>query len=123
MASRQFGRSGVSWLGSLVKPKALRWCKSATPTEPRHDVLCALLARYAPCVVLLDELVVYIRQFVESQPLSGGTYNSNLSFIQSLTEAVKLVPSAVVLASLPDSNGRARRSTRPRGIVGARSDF
>jgi predicted AAA+ superfamily ATPase len=51
-------------------------------------------------VVLLDELVVYIRQFVESQALSGGTYDSNLSFIQSLTEAAKLVPNAVVLASL-----------------------
>jgi hypothetical protein len=56
-----------------------------------------------PCVVLLDELVVYIRQFVESQALSGGTYDSNLSFVQSLTEAAKLVPNAMVLASLPES--------------------
>jgi hypothetical protein len=58
-------------------------------------------------VVLLDELVVYIRQFVDSQPLSGGTYDSNLSFIQSLTEAAKLVPNAVVLASLPESDNQA----------------
>ena len=86
----------------------------ANGTSPGKDVLCALLARYAPCVVLLDELVVYIRQFVESQPLSGGTYDSNLSFIQSLTEAVKLVPSAVVLASLPDSNSQAGG---PRGLA------
>ncbi len=86
----------------------------ANGTSPGKDVLCALLARYAPCVVLLDELVVYIRQFVESQPLSGGTYDSNLSFIQTLTEAVKLVPSAVVLASLPDSNSQAGG---PRGLA------
>src|ERR1017187_6141937 len=86
----------------------------ATGTSPGKDVLCTLLARFAPCVVLLDELVVYIRQFVESQPLSGGTYDSNLSFIQSLTEAAKLVPNAVVLASLPESNNQAGG---PRGVA------
>lgn len=85
----------------------------ANGTSPGKDVLCALLTRYAPCVVLLDELVVYIRQFVESQPISGGTYDSNLSFIQSLTEAAKLVPNAVVLASLPESDSQAGG---PRGV-------
>ena len=79
----------------------------ASGTSPGKDVLCDLLTRFAPCVVLLDELVVYIRQFVESQPLSGGTYDSNLSFIQSLTEAAKLVPDAVVLGSLPESDNQA----------------
>jgi predicted AAA+ superfamily ATPase len=82
-------------------------------TSPGKEVLMELLARFAPCVVLLDELVVYIRQFVESQALSGGTYDSNLSFIQSLTEAAKLVPNAVVLASLPESDSQAGG---PRGI-------
>jgi predicted AAA+ superfamily ATPase len=82
-------------------------------TSPGKEVLMELLARFAPCVVLLDELVVYIRQFVESQALSGGTYDSNLSFIQSLTEAAKLVPNAVVLASLPESDNQAGG---PRGV-------
>lgn len=86
----------------------------ANGTSPGKDVLIELLSRFAPCVVLLDELVVYIRQFVESQPLSGGTYDSNLSFIQSLTEAAKLVPNAVVLASLPESDSQAGG---PRGIA------
>ena len=86
----------------------------ANGTSPGKDVLCTLLARFAPCVVLLDELVVYIRQFVESQPISGGTYDSNLSFIQSLTEAAKLVPNAVVLASLPESDSQAGG---PRGVA------
>ena len=85
----------------------------ANGTSPGKDVLCSLLERYSPCVVLLDELVVYIRQFVESLPLSGGTYDSNLSFIQSLTEAAKLVPNTVVLASLPESDSQAGG---PRGV-------
>ena len=87
-------------------------------TSPGKDVLCTLLSRFAPCVVLLDELVVYIRQFVESQPVSGGTYDSNLSFIQSLTEAAKLVPNAVVLASLPES---ANQAGGQRGVAALRA--
>ncbi|MFL5329184.1 MAG: ATP-binding protein [Gemmataceae bacterium] len=75
----------------------------ASGTSPGKDVLRDLLAANAPCVVLLDELVAYIRQFQDGQ-LSGGSYDSNISFIQALTEATKLVPTAVVLASLPESD-------------------
>jgi len=53
--------------------------------------------------VLIDELVAYISQFEEGQSLSGGTFESNLAFIQALTEAAKQVPNAIVLASLPES--------------------
>jgi uncharacterized protein len=72
-------------------------------TSPGKELLRSLLEAFAPCVVLIDELVAYIRQFPEAQALSGGSYDSNLSFVQSLTEAVKLVPTAVLLASLPES--------------------
>ena len=103
----------MAW--QLGKAEGFAMVKEAdeSGTSPGKEVLSDLLARYAPCVVLLDELVVYIRQFVESQALSGGTYDSNLSFIQSLTEAAKLVPNAVVLASLPESDSQAGG---PRGI-------
>ena len=79
----------------------------ATGTSPGKDVLRELLAAYAPCVVLIDELVAYVRQFPEGQTLSGGSYDSNLSFVQALTEAAKLVPTAIVLASLPESDVEA----------------
>ena len=75
----------------------------ANGTSPGKDVLKTLLERYAPCVVLIDELVAYIRQFPETQQISGGSYDTNLSFVQSLTEATKLVPNAILLASLPES--------------------
>lgn len=81
-----------------------------TGTSPGKDVLRDLLAAYAPCVVLIDELVAYVRQFPEGQALSGGTYESNISFVQALTEAVKLVPTAVVLGSLPESEIEAGAS-------------
>jgi hypothetical protein len=55
----------------------------------------------------MDELVAYIRQFEDGKSFSGGTYDSNLSFIQALTEALKAVPTAVLLASLPESDKEA----------------
>lgn len=79
----------------------------ASGTSPGKQVLSELLGHYAPCVVLIDELVAYIRQFPEGETLSGGTYDSNLSFVQALTEAVKLVPTAIMLASLPESDVEA----------------
>lgn len=76
-------------------------------TSPGKDVLQQLLAKCAPCVILIDELVAYIRQFEEGKALSGGTFDSNLSFVQALTEALKAVPTAVLLASLPESEKEA----------------
>jgi predicted AAA+ superfamily ATPase len=87
-------------------------------TSPGKDLLKSLLEQFAPCVVLIDELVAYIRNFTEGQALSGGTYDSNLSFVQSLTEAVKLVPSAILLASLPESEIEAGSQ---RGVAALRA--
>ena len=72
-------------------------------TSPGKELLTALLQRAAPCVVLLDELVAYIRQFESGKSYAGGTYDSNISFIQALTESMKAVPNAILLASLPES--------------------
>lgn len=90
----------------------------ATGTSPGKDVLREVLECHAPCVVLIDELVAYIRQFPESQAISGGSYDTNLSFVQALTEAVKLVPRAIVLASLPESDLEAGSQ---RGVASLRA--
>lgn len=76
-------------------------------TSPGKVVLETLLSRYAPCVILVDELVAYIRQFETGKTLTGGTFDSNLSFVQALTEALKAVPTAMLLASLPESKKEA----------------
>ena len=89
-----------------------------TGTSPGKDVLKALMEQYAPCVILIDELVAYIRQFQEGQPLSGGSFDSNLSFLQALMEAVKLVPNAILLGSLPESEVEAGSQ---RGVAALRA--
>lgn len=76
-------------------------------TSPGKVVIEELLKKVGPCVILMDELVAYYRQFNTSDRLAGGTYESNISFVQALTEAVKGVPTAILLASLPDSNTEA----------------
>ena len=90
----------------------------ATGTSPGKDVLKALMEKYAPCVILIDELVAYIRQFQDGQPLSGGSFDSNLSFLQALTEAIKLVPNAILLGSLPESEVEAGSQ---RGVAALRA--
>ena len=97
----------MAWQLGGAEAFALLAQADATGTSPGKDVLRELLERHAPCIVLIDELVAYIRQFPGSQAISGGSYDTNLSFVQSLTEATKLVPQAIVLASLPESDVEA----------------
>lgn len=78
-----------------------------TGTAPGKKELADLLAASAPCVILMDELVRYVSQFEEGKSLSGGSYDTQLSFVQALTEALKAVPTAVLLASLPFSDREA----------------
>lgn len=72
-------------------------------TSPGKEVLTALIRQAAPCVILIDELVAFIRQLELGKQYKAGTFDSNISFIQALTEAMKAVPNAILLASLPES--------------------
>ncbi len=72
-------------------------------TSPGKDVLGKLFEKFGPAVVLMDETVAYLRQLEANKSYKGGTYNSNLSFLQALTETASRVPNAMVLASLPES--------------------
>ena len=73
-------------------------------TSPGKEVLVDLLREASPCVVLIDELVAFVRQFEPGKQYKAGTFDSNISFIQALTESMKLVPDAILLASLPESD-------------------
>lgn len=109
----------LAWQLGGAEAYALVQEADAAGTSPGKDALRGLLSRYAPCVILVDELVAYVRQFPAGQTLSGGSYDSNLSFVQALTEAAKLVPGAVVLASLPESEieaGSERGQTTLRAL-------
>ena len=97
----------LAWQLGEAEGYALVADADASGTSPGKTVLGTLLRRYAPCVILIDELVAYVRQFEEGKTLTGGSFDSNLSFIQALTEALKAVPTAVLLVSLPESDKEA----------------
>ena len=85
-------------------------------TSPGKDVLTTLLQRAGPCVVLLDELVAYVRQLEPGKSYPGGTFDSNITFIQALTEAMKGVPNAILLASLPQSETESAGTQGQRAL-------
>lgn len=73
-------------------------------TSPGKEILTALLSKYAPAVILMDESVAYLRQLVNRKDLPAGTFEANMSFIQALTEALTSTPKTLLLASLPESD-------------------
>ncbi len=72
-------------------------------TNPGAEVLAELMRDAGPCLILIDEWVAYLRETVDAEGLAGGSFESNFGFAQSLTEAAKVVPHALVVASLPAS--------------------
>ncbi|MGH2506258.1 MAG: DUF499 domain-containing protein, partial [Ktedonobacteraceae bacterium] len=75
--------------------------------SPGTDTLRTLFKAAAPCLILIDELAVYVRQLHQEAGLAGGTYDANLSFVQSLTEAAKATPRTLVVATIPESTAEA----------------
>jgi len=68
------------------------------------SALVDLLKAFSPCLVLIDEWVAFVRQLYDTPGLAAGSFDANLTFAQSLTEAFKAVPGALLVASLPASD-------------------
>ncbi len=75
MAWRLAGRAGLEL---MAEAEALR-------AAPGSERLIRLLEQAAPCLLMFDELVAYARA------LDSGAFETFLSFVQSLTEACKMV--------------------------------
>jgi predicted AAA+ superfamily ATPase len=73
-------------------------------TSPGSQLLCDLFKKYNPCLILIDEWVAYVRQTYGKTDLSGGSFDSNMTFAQALTEASRATAGAILVASLPASN-------------------
>lgn len=77
----------------------------------------SLLNAFSPCVILIDEWVIYLRQLVglsDSAERPSGDFESNISGVQALSSALKGTPRAMLIASLPASDVvRDMASQRP----------
>ena len=68
------------------------------------DTLRMLLERYGPCLVLIDEWVSYARQLHDGSDLPAGSFETQFTFAQALTEAVKVTNDCLLVVSLPASD-------------------
>ena len=73
----------------------------AARTNPGSELMVEVFRLAGPSVILLDELVMFARQ------LDDARFEAFLSFLQSLTEAAKMVPGILVIGSLPESDAEA----------------
>ena len=68
------------------------------------DTLRELLNRYSPTLILIDEWVAYARQLHDAGDLPGGSFETQFTFAQALTESAKLAKDCLVVISLPASD-------------------
>jgi len=68
------------------------------------DVLRELFIEYGPCLILIDEWVAYARQLHDQSDLPAGSFETQFTFAQVLTESAKLTKNCLLLISLPASD-------------------
>jgi predicted AAA+ superfamily ATPase len=86
----------------------------ATRSNP-GAALGELIRQYAPCLILIDEWVAYARQLYGRDDLAGGTFDTQFTFAQTLTEAVKAAPGAMLVVSIPASSAAPSAEEVERG--------
>jgi len=92
----------------------------AKATSP-GDVLRELFKEYGPCLVLIDEWVAYARQLHDQTDLPAGSFETQFTFAQVLTESAKLAKNCLLVISLPASDTTGSPHTQADDVeVGGR---
>ncbi len=68
------------------------------------DALRQLLTDYGPTLILIDEWVAYARQLHDESDLPAGSFETQFTFAQALSESAKLPPNCLLVISLPASD-------------------
>ncbi|MCL6557122.1 MAG: DUF499 domain-containing protein [Burkholderiales bacterium] len=71
------------------------------------DALRELLREHGPCLILIDEWVAYARQLHDQSDLPAGSFETQFTFAQALTESAKLAGNCLLVISLPASDTQA----------------
>ncbi|GAB4329274.1 MAG: Swt1 family HEPN domain-containing protein [Calditrichia bacterium] len=80
------------------------------------DVLRELLIEYGPCLILIDEWVAYARQLHDLSDLPGGSFETQFTFAQALTESAKLAGNCLLVISLPASDTAGSPHTQSEDV-------
>jgi len=68
------------------------------------DRLRTLFNEYGPCLILIDEWVAYARMLHDESDLPAGSFETQFTFAQALTESAKLAKDCLLVISLPASD-------------------
>ncbi len=68
------------------------------------DVLRTLLVESGPSLILIDEWVAYARQLHDESDLPAGSFGTQFTFAQLLTESAKAAKDCLLVISLPASD-------------------
>ena len=71
---------------------------------PGANDLVALFNQFGPTVILIDELIAYARNIYGVNGLPAGSFDANMTFVHSLTEAVNRSEQSQLVASIPESD-------------------
>ena len=74
-----------------------------TATNP-GDALTELFNKYAPCLILIDEWVAYARQLRDDSDLPAGTFDTQFTFAQTISESAKAAKQTMLVVSVPSSD-------------------
>jgi predicted AAA+ superfamily ATPase len=86
------------------KPAYTRIQKDDERATNPGDLLRELFIEYGPCLILIDEWVAYARQLHDQSDLPAGSFETQFSFAQALTESAKLAGNCLLMISLPSSD-------------------
>lgn len=74
-----------------------------TSTNP-GDALKVLFNRFSPCLILIDEWVSYARQLHEQSDMASGSFDTQFTFAQTLSESAKNARDTLLVVSIPSSD-------------------
>ncbi|MDT9302491.1 MAG: Swt1 family HEPN domain-containing protein [Limnospira sp. PMC 1286.21] len=74
-----------------------------TATNP-GDILKQLFNRFSPCLILIDEWVAYARDLYETTDVVGGSFDTQFTFAQTLSESAKNAKDTLLVVSVPASD-------------------
>ena len=74
-----------------------------TGTNP-GDALKEVFNKYSPCLILIDEWVAYARQLHEGSSLPAGTFDTQFTFAQAISESAKAAKRTLLVVSVPSSD-------------------
>jgi predicted AAA+ superfamily ATPase len=80
------------------------------------DVLRELFNEFGPCLILIDEWVAYARQLHDQSDLPAGSFETQFTFAQVLTESAKSAKNCLLVISLPASDTTGSPHTQAEDV-------